>query len=149
MDVYKLIDHKSKNYEEYYKLARKWDKKKMCFICEDDISFKCLTSKNESELLMFDNDYYIGYGAIKLFEEDERYISICLVIRPNYRKKGYGKKFLKELIEYGIDKYHPALIKVDIFKRNISSISLAENSDFDFDHFDDEIIEFKKVLRKE
>lgn len=149
MKVYKLIDHKSKNYEEYYNLARKWDKKKMCFVCEDDISLKSLTCKNESELLMFDNDNYIGYGSVKYFDDEEKSMDICLVIRPNYRKKGYGKKFLEELISYGIDKYNPNIIRVDILKKNLLSITLAENSDFDFDHFDDDIIEFKKVLKKE
>lgn len=149
MITYKLIEYTSKNYEKYYNLARKWDKKKMCFVHEDDICLRSLTHINESELLMFYDDNYIGYGSVKLLDEDEKSISICLIIRPDYRKKGYGKKFLEKLISYGVYKYQPNIIKLDILKKNISSITLAENSNFYFDHFNNKKIEFKKVLKKE
>ena len=103
----------------------------------------------ETIVICYKDDKPIGYGEI--FTEvnvDGIQLLLSYIIDPEYRKKGYGTKLVKQLLILCEEKYKNinAKVKVKILKKNLPSISLIENLDFDFDYFNDKEIVFKKSL---
>lgn len=145
---FKRIDKNDKYYFDYYNLATIWDKKHVCFNKErDDYD---LFGIFELTYLMYLDDYIIGYANIFLapsIGEKKSKAYLSYVIRPEYRKKGYGKIFVDELVNISKNELKIDEICVEILKKNIPSISLIEKMNFDFDHFDDRKIVFKKKLK--
>lgn len=144
----KRIDERDKNYYAYYKIASLWDKKQECFSSKyDDFDLLGLMS---NQYVLYLNDDMIGYGIITILHnlnlDSESYLTY--IIKPEYRNKGYGKLLIKLLEEVVQKDLKIDVINVEILKRNLSSISLVENSNYEFDHFDDKKIVFKKEFNK-
>lgn len=152
----KKISREDNLYYDYYKMAMLWDKKRECFLSKNDDG---LFGLFECVYLMYLNDDIIGYGILNIIPEfrtskiDYRltYSKInyylTYIIKPEYRKKGYGKILLHLLEETAKRDFNANDVIVEILKKNIPSITLIENSDYEFEYFDDKKIVFKKELK--
>lgn len=145
----KRIFNSDKKFYKYYNMAVLWDNKRKCFTNKDS-SDSDLIGMFEYTYLLYLNDNIIGYGIIfyapKLDEFEEEAYLTC-IIRPEYRKKGYGQILLKQLEDAAKNDLNISNVKVEILKNNIPSITLAENSDYEFESFDNRKIVFKKELK--
>lgn len=98
---------------------------------ERDILYECEKNNYIPELayLLKKNDQYIGYGQILLI--DDKYYVVNFGVVEEYRRKGYGKKFLNVLLikaqSYGLDEIY---IKVD--KSNQVALDLYTKLGFRF-----------------
>lgn len=136
-------------YDKYYSFIKSlmWDTKKTYKIDKavgiDWITDKMVGVYNQTEL--------IALGSIKTFynlDEKKHYGYLSSIVDYTYRRQGIADHLLKEMLLYckelGID-----IVRVDVLKDNLASVSHIEKSEFDFVSFDDSIITFEKKLINE
>lgn len=144
--VFKELRKDSKDTYKIYKVACDWDKNNTWKTTEfDDLEIDmCFTRI----IGLYNNDTVIGLGTICYLPiVQKNYVTISCIIRPEYRKKGYATMLINKLIEIIKNVYDVEKVRVEIFKNNIASITLIENSNFEFLNFDDEIITYEKKLK--
>lgn len=145
---FNIVKASSEEFQLMFHKAISWDKNHTFFpskIPDYDFLFVVMDIL-ETIVICYKDDKPIGYGEI--FTEDGIQLLLSYIIDPEYRKKGYGTKLVKQLLTLCEEKYKNmnATVKVKILKKNLPSISLIENLDFDFDYFNDKEIVFKKSL---
>lgn len=148
---FSIVKASSEEFQSIFYKAISWDKKHTFFTSKmpDYYSMFPIMDILETIIICYKDDKPIGYGEI--FTEvnvDGIQLLLSYIIDPEYRKKGYGTKLVKQLLILCEEKYENinAKVKVKILKKNLPSISLIENLDFDFDYFNDKEIVFKKSL---
>lgn len=157
----KLNDHILLTYIAYLR-AYQWDHYKFCFPYGLEPIHDIIQDDNYGLYL---NHHLIGYGTIMSIEEElmsyvpnakwfknsihlERDVhkaELSIIIHPKFQHSGYGKKLLNYMIEEASKKYDSAIAWM--YKTNKKSISLVENSDFDFLSFSENMIIFEKKLK--
>lgn len=138
----KKISKEDNHYYDYYKMAVLWDKKRECFLNKND---EDLFGLFERVYLMYLNEDIIGYGILNVIPEfgtSKINYHLTYIIKPEYRKKGYGKILLHLLEDTAKRDYNANDVTVEILKKNIPSITLIENSNYEFQYFDKKKIVF-------
>lgn len=148
---FSIVKASSEEFQAIFYKAISWDKKHTFFTSKmpDYDSMFPIMDILETIVICYKDDKPIGYGEIFTeFNVDGIQLLLSYIIDPEYRKKGYGTKLVKQLLILCEEKYKNinAKVKVKILKKNLPSISLIENLDFDFDYFNDKEIVFKKSL---
>lgn len=140
--VKKLDDDLKELYDEAYS----WDKDKYCFESYDENIE--INSILETTIVMYLDNELIGYGTIFPINNGDEIIKINIscIIKPECRGMGYGTLLINYIIKHCKKIYVGQELRVIIYKDNLSSISMIENNNFDFDHFDDDKIYFSKKM---
>lgn len=142
---FKIISGNDKNNEDILNIVDSWDKKQFYFVePENETDYLEQNSIHEVQVLMYEDDELIGYGTLNNFIFFES--SISYIINPKYRKKGYGRKLVKYLLELAKNTYLNDFAKILVLKKNLIGIKFAESLQPDFLYFDDRKIVFKKNL---
>jgi len=162
METFKKFDnHILLTYISYLK-AYRWDRYKLCFGGQLEPIKDVIIDDNYGLYL---HHHLIGYGTIMPIEEDlfwddpeaqwlknsihlergDHKAELSFVIHPSYQHKGYGKKLLNYMLNEASKNYDTAIAWM--YKKNTRSLSLVENSDFDFLSFSEDKIIFEKKLK--
>jgi len=75
----------------------------------------------EPVLAFFENNVFIGYGAIMNNYPQHKRLEIGYAVVQNLRKKGFGTQICKQLVEFSIDKFGPKTIVADVYSENPAS----------------------------
>lgn len=142
----------SKDYNLYFKLAAKYDESKTWLLVSDyDINKTPLNYfdefKNFYELYgLFYYSFPVGFLTVKKFDKDLS-TEISIIIKKNYRKKGFGKYFLNYILKY-LKKRGASKVVVYILPTNTSSISLFLSEGFKYSRQDDEYYYYEYKMKK-
>jgi len=76
------------------------------------------------------NKQLIGEVSFKNIKLINRKAELDIIIKKEYRKKGYAKEALSEMIEYGFLNLNFHRLEAEVYKYNMASIRLVENIGF-------------------
>jgi len=138
---YIRLDNKIDRYNSFIH-ALSWDTKHTYSI-DDNIGIEWLLQKM---IGVYDDNSLIGLGSIRNYNLiNERYATLAIIVKKNYRKQGIGDRLLKELLEY-CKELDIELVRVNILKNNKNSLSNVEKNRFNYISIDNNIITYEKKL---
>ena len=96
-----------------------------------------LDNKFEIEIDKYDDDKFhfyvddikVGYIYIVLYEENEIYLS-SFTIFDEYQNKGFGKIFMRKILDFFKTKYKEEFIKLSVGYTNKIAINMYKNFGF-------------------
>lgn len=70
-------------------------------------------------LVAFDEDGLVGFLTIRTPGDDDKKVALgYVIVDPNKRSKGYGKKMLKLALKFAFDIYGATEVSLDVFDSN-------------------------------
>lgn len=98
---------------------------------------------------LYDNDTMVGFAMYGRFVEndEERIWFDRYLIDEHFQGRGYGKYFMKQVLDFLTTKYHCHSIYLSVYDDNIFAIQLYEKMGF---HFNGELdVHGEKVMVRE
>ena len=140
---FKRIENRYDKYRSYVK-SLSWDTNNTYSI-DKDAGVEWLIQKM---IGVYHEEELIALGCIKKYyniEKKKHYANLSSIVDFRFRRQGIADRLLKEMLEY-CRELDVEIVKVDILKDNLPSVSQIEKNEFDFVKFDDKIITFEKKL---
>lgn len=164
---FRILNPIDKDFYEMYCKSYKWDTNHIYATSKSPLGFIIEFSQN---FALYKDNKFIGYGSFNFntpidssYIKNSQYnqisvkekleksfiskVELSYIIKPEYRKMGYGRILLEYLIKEAKKIETINVIEVEIMKKNIASISLIKKFDFEFKYFNDSTIVFQKQLK--
>lgn len=103
-------------------------------ICEEDINKfyrKCANKTSFYPMTLIDKEKIIGHLILRNTDKNSEIIRLgFIIVSPQLRGKGYGKKLIKFAIEYAKNNLNAKEINLGVFENNINAYKCYKSVGF-------------------